>query len=236
MSRRTVAPVLLLLAAACSIAAVFAVHRIEARGGPLSEPSAIPPAFSPNGDGIQDEVTIAFTTHQPERVTVDIVAGDGRRVARLLDDEPVDGEVEVAWDGRGARDGHYDVRIRRAGDDRTYAPAGGIVLDTRTPRGVLDRATLEGRQLRGLAMLHEGEEIVVTTASGRDLGEHLRAFRPRSADAASARPTRPAPPGTKPVRFLLDLPAGALPVQVYVEDAAGNRRSVNADVLARPAR
>lgn len=232
LSRRILAPILLLLAAACSVAAVFAVHRIESRGGPLAEPSAVPRSFSPNGDGVQDEVRIAFATRSPERVTVDIVDGRGKHVARLMDGERVDGDVELTWDGAGARDGRYDAEITRAGDDRTYAPPRGILLDTRPPRGVLDRATLEAGTLRGLAMLFEGEDVVVMDAEARQTFR-VRGFRPRDPDAESAQPVNEAPEGSRALRFTAEV--GALPLAslaVFIEDEAGNRRPVR-DLSAR---
>lgn len=230
MSRRVLAPVLLLLAAACSIAAVFAVHRIESRGGPLSQPSATT-YFSPDGDGVQDVAELRFTTRRPERVTVDVIDLDsGTRVARLRDDARVDGETVVTWDGTGAdgsslRDGEYRFRIRRADDSRAYSPTRPTVIDTAIPIGVLDRATLELGELRGLAMLGEGERLEVFGRDGAEV-EGLRQFRP-DPGARSAQSVNDAPEGTFPVRFTIAL--DGTPLRIDVVDRAGNRRQVFPD-------
>jgi hypothetical protein len=233
VSRRLVAPVLLLLAAACSIAAVFAVHRIEARGGPLAEPSLTTPYFSPDGDGVQDEVGIAFTTQQPERITLHIVDVDGATVRTLLRDVHVDGERVVEWDGTddaGRRttvpDGEYEVRITRDGDPRSYAPTRPILLDTTPPIGRLDRATFVAGELRGLALLGEGERLEVVGTDGVALRRGMRQFRARPGSEA-ARPQGPAPADTTPFRFLVPVDEDRHPVDaidIFVVDRAGNRR------------
>ncbi len=228
MSRRVIAPVLLLLAAACSIAAVFAVHRIESRGGPLSQPSATT-YFSPNGDGVQDVAEVRFTTRQPEDATVIVLdTSDGSRAATILD-ERVDGETTLTWDGtidgRRAPDGEYEFLIRRAGDSRAYSPTRPTVVDTTDPIGILDRATLELGELRGLAMLGDGERLEVFGIDG-DAIEGLRQFAPNP-DAAGARPSRPAPDDTIPIRFTVSLEA--TPERIDVVDLAGNRRTVFPD-------
>lgn len=233
MSRRVVAPVLLLIAAALSIAAVFAVHRIEAAGGPLSQPSAIPPAFSPDGDGIQDEVEISFTTRREERVSVRIEDASGTVVRTLVQDERVDGEYAVTWNGAGGGsrtnampDGTYRAVITRRGDEREYSPTDPIVLDTHAPIGVLDRATLDDGRLAGLAMLGPGETVVVTDADGTAL-DMRRVFRPQDPAALTARPTRPAPSGTEATRFLARVDGVQLDsLRMYAQDRAGNRRDL----------
>ncbi len=229
MSRRVLAPVLLLLAAACSIAAVFAVHRIESRGGPLSQPSATT-FFSPDGNGVRDKAEVRFTTRQPERITIDVVTPDDSRVARLLDGTIVDGARTVEWDGRNADgetvpEGTYRFRITRAGDERTYSPTTTTVVDLTPPIGVLDRATLEFGKLRGLAMLGDGERLEAFDSNG-DLVKASRQFRPNP-DAYSAQPLGDAPEGTVATRFLF--PLNATPDRIDVVDAAGNRRRVFPD-------
>lgn len=218
MSRRTVAPIMLLVAAALSIAAVFVVHDIESAGGPLSQPSAVPPHFSPNGDGVQDTVEISFTTKRAERVTLDILDADDRRVARLLDDERVVGEETVRWDGDGARDGRYRAVLTRAGDDREYEPVNPIVLDTRPPRGRIDRARLEHDRVLGLALL-EADTTIVFLDANREPIEDSRVFAPPNPDAASAQPTGRVPRGLDVLLFYVD----ERPFDLYAEDLAGNR-------------
>lgn len=229
MSRRVLAPVLLLLAAACSIAAVFAVHRIEARGGPLSQPSATT-FFSPNGDGVQDEANVRFTTRQPERVTVQVTNLDTGDQVTLADDERVEGETTIEWDGTDQSgetlpDGDYRFSIRRAGDSRSYSPTKPTVLDSVAPIGILDRATLELGELRGLAMLGPNEKLVVFAADGDEV-RGIRQFRPNP-QSRGAQPTRRAPRGAVAVRFTVALEG--TPSRIDVVDLAGNRRVVFPD-------
>jgi hypothetical protein len=222
-----VAPVLLLVAAALSIAAVFVVHDIEAAGGPLSQPSAVPPYFSPNGDGRQDEVEISFTTKRAERITVDIRDSRGRRVARLLDDAKVDGEKTVTWDGDGARNGTYRAVITRAGDRREYETTERIVLDTKPPKGRIDRARLDGDRLVGLALLEPDTTIVFVDAEGDQIDDS-RVFAPPNPDAVSARPTGRVPRGLEVRLFYVD----GMPADLFVEDLAGNRVGLHLGVDA----
>jgi hypothetical protein len=235
MTRRVVAPVLLLLAAAVSIAAVFAVHRIEAPGGPLAEPWATP-YISPDGDGVQDVAEVRFTTQQRELVSVVIEDADGQVTRTLLDDELVDGPRIIEWDGRDeagevVEEGAYRVRIRRAGDQRTYAPTRPIIVDVSAPVGRLDRWTWEAGQLRGLVLLEPGARPVVTGTDGQPL-RGLRSFLP-SPEAQSAQPEGPRPPDTVSVRFTVPLDRQRHPLDrigAYAVDRAGNRT----DLLARP--
>ena len=233
MSRRLVAPVLLLLAAACSLAAVFAVQRIEARGGPVSQPSVVPPAFSPDGDGVQDTASVFFTVRsdEPVRVTVDIAREDGEIVGRLVEREQLRGEQELPLTGAVGRrrlaDGTYRVLISVEGDDRRYEPVAPVVIDTRAPIGVLDRATLELGELRGLEQLGPDEFLEVFDARGELVDDAtVRQFAPNP-ESAGAQPLRSAPANTRAIRFTVSL--DATPSRIDVVDKAGNRRTVFPD-------
>lgn len=231
MSRRVVAPLLLLLASALSLLAVFAVQRVESRGGPLSEPSAST-FFSPDGDGVQDEAEVRFTTRRPELVSVDILDEYGRLVRRLVDRVRVDGPRELRWDGldddgQVVAEGAYRVELRRDGDSRTYSPARPIVVDVTEPVARLDRATWEAGELRGLALLEPDVPLEVLDHAGEPL-EAIVAFRPRP-DARSAQPEGPRPPGTVPVRFTVPLDLSATPIgslRIDAVDRAGNRTRI----------
>jgi hypothetical protein len=96
-----------------------------------------PPAFSPNGDGRNDRLEIAFSLALPASVRVRIER-DGRWVATPLAAELEPGEHRLGWDGTRAtgtlRDGTY-----RAVVDATDPVAGvsiGVpfVVDTVPPR------------------------------------------------------------------------------------------------------
>ena len=239
MSRRVVAPVLLLLAAAVSIAAVFAVQRIESRGGPLSEPSAST-YFSPDGDGVFDEAEVRFTTRSPQRVDVDVVDARGSVVRSITRDLEVDGPRELTWDGTDedgelVAEGEYRFRIRIAGDDRSYSPTQSTVLDVTVPTGRLDRWTWQDGELRGLTLLEPDTRLEVVDADGEPL-EAMRAFLPRQS-ARSAQPEGPRPAGTIPVRFTVPLDRDAYPLDsigIDAVDLAGNRLELRAAADAPP--
>ncbi len=235
MSRRVVAPALLLVAAALSLAAVFAVHRIESRGGPVAEPWATP-FFSPNGDGEQDEATIRFTTQRPERVTVVVVDSGGTVVRMLARDEHVDGRHSITWNGSGddgsiLPEGEYRVHITRAGDSRVYSPTRPVTIDVTEPIGRLDRSTWVDGELRGLAQI-EPDSTLEAVASNDTVLEDLRSYEPHDSLAAS-QPVGPRIPDTVVVRFAVPLDRDDVPLdtlRLYVVDRAGNR----VDLLAGP--
>lgn len=60
--------------------------------------TAAPAAFSPNGDGVEDTVTLSFTLSAAAPVQVDVQAG-GVVVATLLSGQLAPGPHTVAWDG-----------------------------------------------------------------------------------------------------------------------------------------
>lgn len=227
MSRRVVAPCLLLLAAVLSAAAVFAVHRIEAGGGPIAEPSVVPPHFSPNGDGEQDLARINFTTADRERISVRILDSEGAVVRELLDHRQVDGSREVPWDGRRddgelAKQGEYRAEIARAGDPRTYEPTDRIVLDLEPPVGRLDQLRSDGMRLTGLALLEPKARLVAIAPDGTEL-ESRRQFLP-DPDSFSAKARGPRPKGTVSVRFIFRLGDLSIAgVRFLAYDLAGNR-------------
>ena len=228
MSRRVAAPVLLLLAAAVSLAAVFAVQRIESGGGPLAEPWAST-YFSPNGDHTDDLARVRFTTKRAERVTVRVVDSAGHTVATLTANERVDGKRELRWDGTttagdAAPEGTYRIRITRSGDDRVYSPTRPTVLDITPPIGRLDRATYTNGELRGLALLEPDTRLEIVDSTGAPL-EDLRAFLPNP-DAHSAQPVGPPIADTVPVRFTVPLDLSEHPLDtlgIFAVDLAGNR-------------
>jgi hypothetical protein len=227
--------VLLLVAAAVSIAAVFAVQRIESGGGPFAEPWATP-FISPDGDGVQDTAEVRFTTERAERVTVAVTDDEGVVLRTLARDEPVDGRHVLEWDGtdddgRRVPEGTYRIQLTRAGDSRRYTPPRPIEVDVTPPLGRLDSATWYRGKLGGLALLEPGALIEARGPDGAPL-EDLRSIVPR-ASARSAQPLGPRIAGTRAVRFFVPLDRGVVPLDALRLDAvdrAGNRL----DLLAGP--
>ena len=83
-----------------------------AAAGPLAitELSADPATFSPNGDGAGDSTTIAYTTNTAATVTATLLDASGAQLAVVLPATRVTaGEHSFAFDGLGQPDGAYTI-------------------------------------------------------------------------------------------------------------------------------
>ena len=77
---------------------------VEAIDEVLRAPRISPNPFTPNGDGINDQLVVSFdlfSVLEPVDLTVDIFDLSGRLVRRLETPPQSAGTVEVPWDGRG---------------------------------------------------------------------------------------------------------------------------------------
>jgi N-acetylmuramoyl-L-alanine amidase len=68
--------------------------------------AAAPPAFSPNGDGVADELSFSFELTRAASVRLDI-AQAGKTVASVYSADLQPGSQAVTWNGAGAKDGKY---------------------------------------------------------------------------------------------------------------------------------
>ena len=68
--------------------------------------AATPPAFSPNGDGVADELAFSFELTRAASVRLDI-AQAGKTVASVYSADLQPGSQTVTWNGAGAKDGKY---------------------------------------------------------------------------------------------------------------------------------
>ncbi|MFP4151934.1 MAG: FlgD immunoglobulin-like domain containing protein [Alkalispirochaeta sp.] len=102
--------------------------------------------FSPNGDGIDDELTIGLInsrTDGAEERAVDIIAADGT-VVRTFESRSVASREQIVWDGSDqdgtVSDGPYTIRYRVAYDNgaRPFRDAPQITLDTQGPELSVD--------------------------------------------------------------------------------------------------
>lgn len=231
MNRTVIAPAVLLLSSILAIGTIFAVHKIEAPGGPLAQPWASA-WFSPNGDNYADTALIRFTAKRHERITIAVIDSHGKTIKHLVENQTIKGPTQIEWDGstdagKDAPEGTYTVQITRAGDERSYAPVRPITLDLTPPRGRLDRATWEDGKLRGLALLEPNTRLAIFDGQHHELPQ-MRSFYPLEG-ARSAQPEGPKAPGTLPVRFTIPIDKDKHDLSVlsfYAIDKAENRTNL----------
>lgn len=100
-----------------------------------------PTAFSPDGDGVRDTVTVRFVITKEATVAAYVDDSSGRRMRMLLYGRRTAGSYAAVWKGVSrddasvAPDGRYRVRIR-AVDEEGGAPLvqRWVTLDTKAPR------------------------------------------------------------------------------------------------------
>ncbi|MEP7335006.1 MAG: FlgD immunoglobulin-like domain containing protein [Actinomycetota bacterium] len=128
---------LLVLGLLGGTAAAFAVtERLKLVPSPIVAPK-LTKAFSPVCDCPTDEARIRFGLRHADRLTVTVIDADDRPVRTIADGEQFPaGPVEFVWDGRGAPEGAYRVRVHLADARRTIDIPNEMRLDTTQP--VLD--------------------------------------------------------------------------------------------------
>ncbi len=86
----------------------------------ITDISVEPPLFSPNGDGVLDELAIQYRVLQPTHVQIHIFDAEDQLVRSFERDHPTVGEIAtILWDGRdelGHRvpDGDYSILVQQA--------------------------------------------------------------------------------------------------------------------------
>ena len=157
--------VLLVLA---TVAAFFVTQRLKT-GQPVVKRLALQRYFSPNGDGRKDRASIAFNLPKGDRVTVDIVTGNGERVRRVADDREMSrGHHRLSWNGRAddgtvPPDGLYYVRVTLRRQGRAATGVRGIELITEPPHPRIVAVTpsrVSTHALRPITMRFVGPSVV----------------------------------------------------------------------------
>jgi hypothetical protein len=131
---------LLVLGLLGGTAAAFAVtERLKLVPSPIIAPK-VTPAFSPACDCPTDEAQIRFGLRDADRLTVTVIDADNRPIRMIADDERfAAGPVEFVWDGRGAPEGVYRVRVHLANARRTIDVPNEMRLDTTPPTLTVER-------------------------------------------------------------------------------------------------
>ncbi len=171
--------------------------------------SASPGAFSPNGDGRNDQLEIGFALSVPATVTVRIVR-DGRWVASpALAASFLIGEHRITWDGSRSegrlRDGTYEAVVEVTDATGTVSFGVPFVSDTTPPRVRIVRDS------KVRLVVSEPATVAVTIGSRRFERQLKR-------------------PGT----VVVGLPRPGTRIRVVATDAAGNASPPA--VWRRPAR
>lgn len=151
MRTRLALPLLLLLAA-CSLAAVVAVQSVERSGSLIGRPS-VTSAFSPNGDGARDIAGLTLRPRSRDEFDVTIVDTTGRVVRQLASNVRSSGHARFVWDGTSAdgavaSEGTYHALVELTDSEREIVIPTPIRLDLSPPRVLklrLDTTRLESR-------------------------------------------------------------------------------------------
>lgn len=101
----------------------------------ISDVGAIPNPFSPNGDGVYDEIVLRYTLEEGAWVVVTVEDDLQATVRQFWSGDQDPGEYQYAWDGRNdagafVDDGAYTYAIDAAGNREVEVV---IVLDTSPP-------------------------------------------------------------------------------------------------------
>jgi hypothetical protein len=95
--------------------------------------AASPAAFSPNGDGVADEVTFGFELVRPASVRLEITQA-GKTVASVYSAQLPAGAQTLSWNGSGARDGRYAGVLTATNEVGSVAHTAFFRIDTVAPR------------------------------------------------------------------------------------------------------
>ena len=131
---------LIVLALLGATAAAFAfTERVKLERSPITG-TKVDRVFSPVCECARDVAVISFVLRRRGTVTVDMLAGDGERVRRLVRDrDEQKGRVSYTWDGRDdleriVEEGVYRPRVELEERGRTIVLPNPIRVDTTAPR------------------------------------------------------------------------------------------------------
>ncbi len=121
-----------------AIALILGAFAHPSAAGLISDVGAIPNPFSPNGDGVYDEIVFRYTLSEQAWVVVTVVTVEDSLetiVRQFWSGEQEPGEYQYVWDGRNdggqfLADGAYILAIDAAGSREVEVL---VVIDTEAP-------------------------------------------------------------------------------------------------------
>lgn len=210
-------------------AAAFAItERLKLVPSPIIAPK-VTAAFSPTCRCETATALIELRLRSADRISVSVVDADGDEVAGLVEDEERSpGMVRYGWDGRGAEEGLYRVRVHLDRARRTIVIPNTIRLDTTAPRlevesiapavfspdgdGRADKVSARFRvdEEARVRLLVDGRQTIVTPPrrTGKIDWYATRGVRPGAHDVRlvatdlAGNVSSPSPPTTVRLRFI----------------------------------
>jgi flagellar hook assembly protein FlgD len=95
----------------------------------LKATSAKPGTISPNGDGVDDRATIAYTLTTPATVTATLLDTAGRRLATLFSGQRTAGKHSFSFTAEGVADGRYTIALDATNATKTVSVSLPLIVD-----------------------------------------------------------------------------------------------------------
>jgi hypothetical protein len=128
---------------------------------------ATPPAVSPNGDGMLDDVTFAFELTRAAAVRLDVVRG--RKAAAFVYSAQLQpGGQTVTWSAIDLRDGRYSAVLKATNEVGTVIHTRAVAVDTTAPK-------LRALSFRRLRFTVSEPTTVRLTLNGKRITKSVRA-------------------------------------------------------------
>ena len=95
----------------------------------LKSPSAKPATISPNGDGVDERATVAYTLTSPATVTATLHDADGRQLATLFSAPRTAGKHTFAFAADSVADGRYTIVLTASSAAKTVSASVPVTVD-----------------------------------------------------------------------------------------------------------
>jgi peptidoglycan/xylan/chitin deacetylase (PgdA/CDA1 family) len=202
---------------------------------PVVSAKAAPAYFSPNGDGRKDVTVLALAASETAIVDIRVLDRSGSIVRVLADDQLLERDSRVPWDGRGADgarapDGPYRLVVEARDQAGNAATTASIVrIDTTAPRlrwssrgGIVGVVSLRFRFRLHDASAPLSGRFRLVNAYGRTVRRwERRRLSPGRRATTLAR------------RAIVAIVPGVYRIRAELNDAAGNRSSTRLSAAYR---